>query len=374
MERAETLIIGGGVAGLATAWHLGQAGRGEGVVLVEREPQLASHSSALNAAMLRCLCADPISTGIAARSARFLLDPPEGFCDVPLVDDRGLVLAAAPEMAAELSVWVKGHGAELNVEEISRARLRALAPSFESEIAAAYLFPDEGRIDIAALLAGFTRGARQHGVQIRRQTPVESLLVEDGRVVGARLESGERVLAETTVIAAGGWAAELGRRAGSRVALRPTRRHLMVTEVDRDVDAGGPIVWRLGDDEFYCRPESGGMLLCSCEIHDVDPDRCLPDPEIRGAIAEKVTRFLPSLAEAGVAHFWCGIRTLTDDGRFAIGPDPDRGGLFWVAGLGGAGMSCSAELGRIASDLLLGTAIDPELARGLAPARLARCS
>jgi len=371
MKRAEILIIGGGVAGLATAWHLGRTGRGEGVVLVERESQLASHSSALNAAMLRCLCGDPISTGIAARSARFLREPPEGFCDVPLVDDRGLVLAAAPEMASELADWVKGHGAQLRSEELSRARLRALAPAFEGETRAAWLFPDEGRIDIAALLAGFTRGAREAGVELRRESAVESLWVEDGRVCGARLVGGEHIAAETTVIAAGGWAAKLGQQAGSRVALRPTRRHLMVTGLERAVDPGGPIVWRLGDDEFYCRPESGGLLLCNCEIHDVDPDRCLPEPEIRAAIAQKVARFMPSLADTGAAHFWCGIRTLTDDGRFAIGPDPHVDGLFWVAGLGGAGMSCSAEIGRIAGDLLLGVPVASEVSEGLAPGRLA---
>jgi D-arginine dehydrogenase len=370
MQRAEILIVGGGVAGLATAWQLGQSGRGDGVVLVEREAQLASHSSALNAAILRCLCGDAISTAIAARSARFLHEPPAGFCDVPLVDDRGLVLAAAPEMASALSDWVKGHGAALRVEELSQARLSALAPAFEGDVAAAYLFPDEGRIDIAALLEGFTRGARRAGVTLRRECAVESLLTRGGRVIGARLESGERVLAETTVIAAGGWAARLGRGAGSHVVMRPTRRHLMVTEVDRAIDSGWPIVWLLGDEEFYCRPESGGMLLCNCEIHDVDPDRCLPEPEIRSAIAQKVTRLMPGLADAGAAHFWCGIRTLTADGRFAIGPDPDVAGLFWVAGLGGAGMSCSAELGRIASELLQGRALEPELAEALAPERL----
>jgi D-arginine dehydrogenase len=78
------------------------------------------------------------------------------------------------------------------------------------------------------------------------------------------------------------------------------------------------------------------------------------------------------LANAGAAHFWSGVRTLTPDGRFAIGSDPDLPGLFWVAGLGGAGMCCSAAIGRMAADMLLRAPIEDALVSALSPARLAQ--
>ncbi len=74
MGQTKILIIGGGIAGLTTAWHLAQSGRGEGVLLLEREEQLATHSSAQNAAILRTLGPDPFSSRIAQASARFLRD------------------------------------------------------------------------------------------------------------------------------------------------------------------------------------------------------------------------------------------------------------------------------------------------------------
>ena len=372
MQQTKILIIGGGIAGLSTAWHLARDGCGSEVALLEREEQLASQSSALNAAILRTLSPDPLTTRIALSGAGFLREPPRGFSDVPLLDPRGLVLAAGADFAGKLVEWVKEQGRDLRVEELSKARLRALAPALASDVAVAHYFPEEGQIDIAALVAGFVSGARSGGVTLRRGCRVESLLREGGRVVGARLRGGEEIRAETTVLAAGGWAGGLGRAAGSRVELRPTRRHLMVTAPDRAVDRRWPVVWRLGEEQFYFRPESGGLLLCACDVSDVNPDRCTTDADVREAIATQTARHLPAFAAAGVAHFWCGMRTFTRDGRFAIGPDPNLDGLFWVAGLGGSGMVCAAEVGRIASRLLLGGAVAPELAEPLSPGRRVR--
>jgi D-arginine dehydrogenase len=158
------------------------------------------------------------------------------------------------------------------------------------------------------------------------------------------------------------------------VVLRPTRRHLLVTAPGPEVRREWPVLWHFGapaDGEFYCRPEGDGMLVCACEISDIDPRAFDVDGDVRHAIASKVTRHLPGFAEAGVAHFWCGMRTFTADGRFALGADPDLEGLFWVAGLGGSGMVCSAEVGRMAGRLLLGDPLPADVVAGLSPARLA---
>jgi D-arginine dehydrogenase len=61
------------------------------------------------------------------------------------------------------------------------------------------------------------------------------------------------------------------------------------------------------------------------------------------------------------------MRTVTEDDLPVVGPDPDVGGLFWVAALGGHGMSISAGIGRFAAELLLGRPVDEELRAALAP-------
>jgi D-arginine dehydrogenase len=184
-----------------------------------------------------------------------------------------------------------------------------------------------------------------------------------------RLAGGEELRAERVVLAAGGWAGRLGQRAGSRVALEPTRRHLLVTEADARVDPRWPVVWVHGQ-PFYCRPESGGLMISACDQVAVDPDACAVDPAVLATIAESTARFMPRFAAARAAHAWCGMRTMTADGRFAVGPDPDLAGLFWVAGLGGHGMVAGAEVGRIAAELLIHGPAGEPLAGALDPARL----
>jgi glycine/D-amino acid oxidase-like deaminating enzyme len=369
--RFEILIIGGGVAGLATAWQLARRGQRD-VVLLEREPTLGTQSTGRNAAILRTLGSDPLITSVAQRSVAFLRRPPPGFTDVPLVDPCGLILMGDGVSADELRRWM-AYAEPGTVEELTRERLHEIAPHLSDDWSFAVYIPDEGRMDIAALIDGFARGARGGGVEIRTRTAVSELLCSGKSVMGARLQDGEEVRARRTVIAAGGWAGPLGATAGSHVALRPTRRHLMVTAPERSVDVRLPVAWYLNH-EFYCCPESGGLMLSACDQMDVDPDHCVVDPQMREHIAEKATRLLPAHADAGERNLWCGMRTLTDDGRFAVGPDPDVAGLFWVAGLGGHGMVCGPEVGRLAALLLCGETPQDEALRGMDPARLARRS
>jgi glycine/D-amino acid oxidase-like deaminating enzyme len=231
-------------------------------------------------------------------------------------------------------------------------------------------FPEEGRIDLEALLDGFERGARQAGVRIEIGTGVSELLRRADAVAGVRLADGREIRAEKTLIASGGWAGPLAAEAGSRVRLRPTRRHLLVTQVDSRVDPRWPVVW-VENDAFYARPESGGLMLCACDEVDADPDSVEVVPAVRNSALEKAERWLAGLRPLQVAKCWSGIRTLTSDGRFVIGADPDLPGLFWAAGLGGHGMICAAVVGELAAACLLGeTLIDPAAA-ACDPARFA---
>ena len=308
---------------------------------------LGSGASGRNAAILRTFSCDQVLDPIARRGAAFLRRPPAGFAQVPLVDPTGSLLAASGERAARWRAALPAPGGR----EVTRDEARRLAPHLSEAALAAELhlwFEHDGRIDVAALIEALAAGARSSGIELRTGCSAARLLVERGRVVGVELVDGSRISAATTVLAAGAWAGTLGRSAGSRVALRPTRRHLLVTAPDPALDTRLPIVW-LEDEGFYARPESGGMLLCACDEDDVDPDRCESDPAMRERIAGKTTRLLALEGDPGAAHFWHGLRTLTPDGRFVVGPDPDLGGLVWVAGLGGHGMTCGVEVGRLAA-------------------------
>jgi glycine/D-amino acid oxidase-like deaminating enzyme len=362
------LIVGGGVAGLATAWSLGQRGARD-VVLVERERTLGAHSSRKNAAILRTATDDPRVEDLALRGAEFLRRPPRGFSDRPLLDAVGVVIAVG-ERSVEAPAWERRARADGRAVEVDRARLASIAPHLEIGDMRCAWFPDEGRIDIEELLGAFERGARRAGVRIETAAAVTELLRGTGAIAGVRLSDGRAIRAERTLIAAGGWAGGLAAAAGSRVRLRPTRRHLVVTEPDPRIDPRWPVAW-VESDSFYARPEAGGLMLCACDEVDADPDCVEVVPAVRDLALAKARRWLPGLQPLQPERCWSGVRTLTPDGRFAIGADPDLPGHYWAAGLGGHGMGCAPAVGEIAAGRLLDEKVDDPAAAACDPARLA---
>ena len=90
MAEQRILIVGGGIAGVATAYFLARGGRSD-VTLLEMERQPGVHSTGLNAGILRTWTGDDVNRLLAERSADFLRHPPAGFSEVPLVDPVGLV-------------------------------------------------------------------------------------------------------------------------------------------------------------------------------------------------------------------------------------------------------------------------------------------
>ena len=373
MSDSSFLVIGGGVAGAATAWSLTQLGA-EGVTLLERERTLGTQSSGLNAAILRTLSSSRALSEFSRRGADFLHSPPKDFSPVPLVHTTGLVLTADASASRELKESFQATGPDSGGVPIDRERLRELFPALELEFEFALWFPREGRIDIAALMAGFERGARRGGAKIETHCSVTDLLVENGGVCGVRLGNGERRLAEKTVLAAGAWAGALGRRAGSPLELEPRRRHLMVTTRTPELDPSLPVIWHHGREPFYARPESSGVLFCACDEKVVDPDRCSVDPKVHELLADRASAHLPSLAHAGISSLWAGMRTFGRDNQFVIGPDPILRDLYWVAGLGGHGMVCGAPAGDLAARELLGMDSGALFREDFSPSRAAGMS
>lgn len=96
------------------------------------------------------------------------------------------------------------------------------------------------------------------------------------------------------------------------------------------------------------------MLLCACDQEEMAPGDPPVDAAVRELLAEKIQSYIPGLAEVSINKSWAGFRTLSSDGRFIIGWDPIVKGLFWVAGLGGHGVTTSASVGALATDLILG--------------------
>lgn len=365
--KRRVLIIGGGIAGAATAWALSQCGEFECTVL-EKEQQLGAHSTSKNASILRTLTGSWATTQLALETAAFLQSPPVGFAEAALLDEVGLILIPEGIAARNVQLWRerKAPGA---VQDLEREQLRQLLPHWEGCSEGALWIRDEGHIDTSALFDGLVRGAKQRGARFVLGARVEGLLRDGSQLRAVELHNGEHLDADLVVIAGGGWAAELGRRAGSELPLEARRRHLMVTAPEERIDRAWPILWS-EPDNYYVRPESGGLMLCACDQDVVDPEHCTVRPEVLEQVAQRTAHCMPGFADARCAHFWSGMRTFAPDPEFVIGFDGNVRNLFWVAGLGGHGMSTSVGVGRLAAQLIRGEGAPDNLAQAFDPRRM----
>jgi D-arginine dehydrogenase len=117
-------------------------------------------------------------------------------------------------------------------------------------------------------------------------------------------------------------------------------------------------VWDLSH-ALYFRPEPPGLLLSACDETEQAPGPAATDAAVSEALANKLERYVPRLADLSIARSWAGLRTLSPDGGFVVGRDPILPGFVWCAGLGGHGVTVGPAVGRLAAEAALGRPSSP---------------
>ena len=346
-ERARVVIVGGGFAGAATAFHLAQAGVSD-VIILEREATCGYHASGRNAGLCRQVTEDDLVTGLAIAGAEFLRRPPAGFAQGPLLRQTGsLLMSARPGVLDELAA--RAARRDLPHERLGLDGVLRRWPRLTGVPAAgAVWFPTDGVIDIHALLSGFLTAARGRGARVFQSAEVRRFRPGWGSV--AIETSRGNVTAEYVVNAAGAWAGEIGRRAGAApLDLTSLQRHLFLTERVPGIDPGAPFAWFIDQEEMYVRPEESGYLISPCDAQVSEPCDARVAPDAAAILGDRLRRVAPWLADLSVARSWACLRTFAADQRPVVGWDPAAPWLFWVAGLGGHGATTCAAIGRLAA-------------------------
>ena len=355
MKDFEYVIVGAGFAGAASAYHLTRGGVTD-ILLLEQESIPGFHASGRNAAMMRQCVSDADLAKLTRDGAEFLRHPPSDW-PAPLGFKRNgsLLLGSGASWNTLKQDGATGRRVGIDVELGTPEQAIRKVPVLEGAVFEGALWcGSDGIIDIHSLLSGYLKSAAHRGAQILYNAKVNSIRTLSGNTFEVVIADGRVIRAKTLVNASGAWANGLARMAGAReLPMRPCRRHLFVSSALEWANPTWPFVWDVAHD-IYFRPEGEGLLLCACDQTELAP--CDPPIEesVKELLAEKIERFMPALSSVTIHKAWAGFRTLTPDGRFIIGWDPRIANFFWVAGLGGHGMTTSSAVGALAAQLLIG--------------------
>lgn len=366
----DTLVIGGGIAGVSVGYFLTEAGCR--VLLMEAEEGLAYHTTGRSAAMLYRSYGIPAVQSLTEASLPFFDDPPGALVDRPLLSPRGIVLVARADQMERLNADL-AHGVDL--ELIEPAEVAELVPVIRSErLAAGLLDRHAVDVDVAALHQAFVRGMRRGGATIRTGAPVEEISRSAGRWL---VEAGGNLISAPVIVnAAGAWCDVIARMAGVEpVGLRPMRRTAFMVPGRREWSRWPAVIDV--DHNWYFKPD-GEQILCSpAEEKHSAPCDARPD-ELDIALAIDRINRATTLGIRTVRSAWTGLRSFVTDRSMVIGFDCVAEGFFWLAAQGGTGIQTSPAAGRLAASLITAGEVPPDQIRAgvraedYAPGRLRR--
>ena len=353
MERAEVVIVGGGIIGASIAYHLAMRGIKD-IVLLEKELFFGAESTGKCAGGIRAQFTTPINIQLSLASiAAFERFAEEMGVPVAFHQVGYLFMSTDPAQweAAQRAVQLQ-RSLGVEVQLLTAEQVNDLVPDLRTDdvVGATYSAKD-GLADPHEFLQGYVKRNRELGVRAFAQRPVTGLEVKGGRIQGVVTPAGT-ISTPRVVNAAGAWAAQIARMAGVDVPIVPVRRHIATTAPLPFISTTYPMMVDNGSG-LYMHPESGGLLMGMAKRDeppayrtDVDEDFVM---EIVGAAVDRI----PSLETAEINSAWAGLYEVTPDHHAIFEAHTEPEGLFTCAGFSGHGFMQSPAAGETMAELIL---------------------
>jgi sarcosine oxidase, subunit beta len=350
-RTASTVVIGGGVMGASSAYHLAQAGVPD-VVLLEREAFFGLGATGRCAGGIRHQFATEINIRLSQHSLR-MLDELEAETGQPaLVRKCGylFVLTRAQDAAAFQRHAALQRSLGVPTEWLSGDEVRRRVPdcAFPDALGGTYLAAD-GLADPNSVVMAYVNAARRLGARCITGALVEAIEIEAGRVTAVETNLG-RLAVGCVVDAAGPWSALVAALAGITLPVQPVRRQWLTTTPLPALAPDFPFVIDFAQ-SLYFHPEGEGLLTGMSNPHEPPGFEQSVDAGWELVHLEAAVQRLPLLEQAGVTSRWAGLYEVTPDAHPILGATLVDG-FFVVTGFSGHGFMHGPICGRLMSELI----------------------
>ncbi|MFY9531075.1 MAG: FAD-binding oxidoreductase [Candidatus Acidiferrales bacterium] len=355
-EKAEIVIIGGGIVGSSIAYHLTAAGCRD-VLVIERETYQGKGSTGKSMGGVRAQFSSAPNIQMSLYSIPFFRSfeevvghpsgyKPQGYLFVATRESHLEYLRKNQEL--QISLGLK------SVRMLTREEIVRVLPQIRADdVVGGSFCATDGFVDPYSVMVGFISATTKNGARLCRDTEVIGIDLDSQGIAGVKTTKG-MIATRTVVNAAGPWAAQVARLAGVDLPVEPLRRMLVPTEPFRELLPGTPMVIDMSTG-FHFRPEGLGLLLAWNDPEETPGFKFDFDPNfIEKILTHAVTR-VPCFErlEVNPRRAWAGLYEMTPDHHCILGPAPGVRGFFLANGFSGHGVMHSPATGKILSDLIL---------------------
>ncbi len=361
--QAQVVVIGGGIIGTSTAYHLAKLGWKD-VVLIERN-QLTSGTTFHAAGLVGQLRSSANITQLLGESVKLYrtLEQETGLATGWKMNG-GLRLACNEERWTEVkrqATTARSFGLEMHL--LTPREAQDLWPLMDvSDVVGAAFLPTDGQANPSDITQSLAKGARMNGARMFENTEVTAIEVENGRVRAVQTSRG-RIACEVVVNCAGQWAREVGAMVGVNVPLVSVEHQYMVTEPIPGVASNLPTL-RDPDRLTYYKEEVGGLVMGG---YEPNPIPWAVDGFPKGVsfhllpsnfdhfeqLMELALGRVPALETAGVKQLINGPESFTPDGNFILGEAPELRGFFVGAGFNAFGIAAGGGAGKVLAEWIV---------------------
>jgi glycine/D-amino acid oxidase-like deaminating enzyme len=356
-KTADAVIIGGGIVGASTLYHLTELGFKHPVLL--DKGGFASGSTGDSAAIVRQHYSNPVSIRLVLASLHIFQRLQEEKGRGPNVFNATGWLFLCPQNAASMFDENLQQLKDLGVKtwQISvEAALEHLPGLNTDGVGRVAYEPESGYADPHAATEALIERARAKGAEAYENTPATGIKLDRDRVTGVETVAGS-VSTPVVVNAAGPWAKKLGEWVGLDLPIEISREQEVLIEPP---SGAGPVTRAVSNmvDRFYMRPAKDGRMLMGVghpkQNEPADPDSYnrKADPEFLRDVSGRLATRFPALADSKITASWAGLYAITPDWSMIVDRAPGIEGMYLAVGGSGHSFKLGPGIGLALAELI----------------------